>query len=365
MRIYADEERIKALLKHWDEDTPAHQRALARAASYVPEFKDTYADALSHLRKLQGDDAVYVAAIDRLKSAIAAELGRDRPDALEAVLNEYAEKYPRIGGLDAVRNDVRQYLEIDREARERNLGRFASRLAKARFATPPFKEKLRTLASNERFPPRQLLQQYDAVAKAWHQGDSRQALAGLQKMAGGAWADSVAREAERKKNIADQFAALQGGRDAKGYDERLQAFYFALDPDEDAWFMQAVEPEIARNRDRILKRAQDRFARAEALWRQYRDNGAIEGGQRLEGSITDKFRAQARLLSEANAEAQQGVRMHRQLKAEYPMQSAKLQEDIAAELELQRKSVQELRSVLEPALLKSKLELLGVQGGER
>ena len=83
IRIYADEERIKALLKHWDDDTIGHQRALARVETYVPEFKDPYAEALSHLRKLQSDASVYLAATDRLKSAIVTELNRDNPQALE------------------------------------------------------------------------------------------------------------------------------------------------------------------------------------------------------------------------------------------------------------------------------------------
>lgn len=359
LRIYGDEDRIKTLLKRWVDDTPIHQRALARVASYVPEFKDTYSDALSHLRRLQGSDAAYVAAIDRLKSSIAAELGRDHPEAIEGLLNDYADKYPRIGGLDTVRYDLHQYMEIDRYAREHDLGKLATRLASLRFATPPFQDKLRTLASSERFPPPKLLQQYDAVGKAWQKGDVKQAIAGLQKMAGGAWADGVAKELERKKNVASQFDALQAGRDAKGYDERLQSFYFALDPAQDGYFMKALEPDIARNRDRILKRAQDRIAQADALWRQYRDNGAIESGQRLDDKVTDKFRAQARLLSEANGDAQQGILIYKQLKADYPAQWNKLQDDIAAELNLQRKSLQELRSVLEPALLDSKLELLG------
>ena len=47
-----DEARIKAILQQWDEDTQAHQRAFVTISSYVPEFKDAYAEALSHLRKL-------------------------------------------------------------------------------------------------------------------------------------------------------------------------------------------------------------------------------------------------------------------------------------------------------------------------
>jgi hypothetical protein len=47
-----DEARIKSILQQWDEDTQGHQRAFVTISSYVPEFKDAYAEALSHLRKL-------------------------------------------------------------------------------------------------------------------------------------------------------------------------------------------------------------------------------------------------------------------------------------------------------------------------
>ncbi|HJW57329.1 MAG TPA: FHA domain-containing protein [Burkholderiaceae bacterium] len=47
-----DAARIKGILQQWDEDTQGHQRAFITISSYVPEFKDAYAEALSHLRKL-------------------------------------------------------------------------------------------------------------------------------------------------------------------------------------------------------------------------------------------------------------------------------------------------------------------------
>lgn len=359
LKLYADEDKIKALLQRWDDDTQAHQRALARIASYVPGFRDFYATALSHLRRLQSEDAVYITAMERLKSTISTELNQDRPQELNAVLDEYAQKYPRIAGLDSVRQDLRQYMEIDREARERNLGRLAALLAAARFSTTPFQARLNALAASDRFPPREVLQQYAAVSKAWHEGNIDQAIAGLQKMQGGRWDDGVAKELERKKGIAQQFAALQNMRGAKDYEERLGAFYAALDPGEDSYFIRTLEPDLVQYRDRILGRAQERVAQADALWRQYRENGAIEGGQRLEGTITDKFRNQAQMLSQAQDNARQGIRIYRQLKADYPPQWNSLQQEIDAEMELQRKSLQELQAVLEPALLKSKMELLG------
>jgi len=359
LKLYADENRIKTLLQRWDDDTQAHQRALARIASYVSGFRDFYAEALSHLRRLQSEDAVYVTAMERLKASIVTALNQDRPQELNAVLDEYAQKYPRIAGLDSVRQDLRQYMEIDHEAHERNLGRLAALLAAERFSTPAFQSRLNALAAGDRFPPREVLQQYAAVSKAWHEGNIDQAMAGLQKMQGGRWADGVAKELERKKAIAQQFADLQKMRGARDYDQRLEAFYAALDPGEDSYFIRAMESDLAQYRDRILGRAQEHVTQADALWHQYRENGAIENGQRLEGTITDKFRSQARLLSQAQANTRQGIRIYRQLKADYPPQWNDQQQEIDTEMELQRKSLQELQAVLEPALLKSKMELLG------
>lgn len=48
----ADAARIKLILKQWDDDTEQHQRAFSTISSYVPEYRDTYAIALSHVRKL-------------------------------------------------------------------------------------------------------------------------------------------------------------------------------------------------------------------------------------------------------------------------------------------------------------------------
>jgi pSer/pThr/pTyr-binding forkhead associated (FHA) protein len=365
IRIYSDEEQIKTLLKRWDEDTKAHQRAGARVSSYVPEFKDPYAEALSHLRKMQSDDAVYLAAIDRLKAAIDTELNRDRADALEPVLKEYSEKYPRLGGLESVREDLRQYIQIEKEASARNLGMLVTLLTKSRFLTPPFQAKFRTLTASDRLPPAEIIRQYQAVSAAWRQGDTSQAFDSLQKMNAGPWTDAASRELERKKKVMEQFTDLQKARGAKGYDERLLAFYGTLQADEDAYFIRATEADIGLFKDKALGRAQELMNRAQDQWRQYRANGVIEGRQRLEASISNQFRTQAGLLSQAEQSAQQGMRIVTQLKAGQPAEWSKVRDEISAEAELQRKSLLALRNVLEPALLKAKLALLGGSDEER
>jgi pSer/pThr/pTyr-binding forkhead associated (FHA) protein len=50
IRIYADEEKIRLLVKRWNDDTSRHQRALATIASYVPEFRDASPRRSSRLR---------------------------------------------------------------------------------------------------------------------------------------------------------------------------------------------------------------------------------------------------------------------------------------------------------------------------
>jgi len=365
IRMYADEDSIRNLLKQWQDGTQKHQRAFATISAAVPVFEEAYAEALSHVRKLQSDEAVYLAAIERLKTTVADELKRDTPAALEPVLKEYAEKYPRIGGLDALRKDLQLYTEIGNAARERDLARLSARMEKERFSTPPFQARFKALGTGDQLPPADLLAQYQAANQAWREGKTDAAFSGLEKLDAGPWAKSVAAQLQRRKGVAEQYAALQKARGSRDYDERLLAFYGALDPDDDVYFIRAMEPDVNRNRDKALARAQDLMNRAATRWKQYQDNGSIEGAQRLESNISNQFRNQARLLVEARQSAQQGLLIARQLRAEYPPQWNKLRDEIAAEAEQQRKAVQDLRMVLEPALLKEKLALLGGPGNEQ
>lgn len=107
IRIFRDEARIRDLVGRWRADTRGHQRAYARIAAQVPAFSDQYARTLSLLRKLESDEAVYLAAIERLQAAL--EAGRDNLDAaaVDSLLREYAERYPRLAGLDELRRRYR------------------------------------------------------------------------------------------------------------------------------------------------------------------------------------------------------------------------------------------------------------------
>ncbi|MDT8843224.1 FHA domain-containing protein [Paraburkholderia fungorum] len=363
IRMYADESTIKGLLQRWEDDAKGHQRALDRIASYVPVFAEPYAQALSHLRKLESDDSVYIAAIDRLNGTIRTELARDKPDALPAVLDDYAQRYPRLAGLDRVREDLRLYTEVLNAVLSRQLTSLLTLLRTVRFSTPPFQAQFQQLAAS-RLPSPDIIQRHDAASAAWQRGDTQQALSDLQAMPAGPWSDVIAAERAHKKALLDQFADLQKIRGSKDYEQRLLSFYASLDPTADAWFVQSIQKDVAALHDKALARAQDLLLRAQSLWKQYRANGPIGGTQRLEAGISPGFRSAARLLSDAQAAAQQGMRIYTQLKADHPADFDRLLADIDAEADLQRRSLTELRMVLDPGLLKAKLALIGGEQSE-
>ena len=359
IRIYADEDSIAALIDRWNNDTREHQRALARIASYVPQFGAPYAEALTHVRKLQSEATVHLGVIERLKSTIVAELKRDRPEALEPVLKEAAEKYPGLGGLDAVRQDLDRYLDIRSQARAGTPGRVFALMSKARFATPPFQERFRALAASRQLPPPELVQKYETVTGAWKGGQSEASLASLRQMAAGPWAGTLLREADRRQSVLTQFSALQQARGAAGYPEQLLAFRLALDAEEDVHFARATQADLDQHKDKVLARAQEAMGRARTLWQDYRKQGAIEAAQRSETSISDPFRARARLLADAASSAQLAAQLLAQLGATLPEESAAIHADIRAEAQQQRNALRELRNVLDPELVKNKLALLG------
>jgi hypothetical protein len=52
VRNPADGARIRQILRQWQDEQQAHQRASSTIASTLPAFRDTYAQAVSDLRKL-------------------------------------------------------------------------------------------------------------------------------------------------------------------------------------------------------------------------------------------------------------------------------------------------------------------------
>lgn len=363
IRLYADERPIAQLIARWNDDAKGHQRALARVSAYVPAFRDLHAEALSHLRRLESDRSVYLAAIERLNADLADGLARGEPEALSAVLDDYAGKYPRLAGIDVLREDLARYVALDEALQRRRLGPLVALMSRSAFATPPFRAQFERLVADE-LPPPALVAAWQQAAGDWREGRAAESVERLRGAAAGEWSEVVEEEVERRQTVARQFDGLRQARGGKGYEERLLAFYASLDPDEDAYFVGATEGDVRAHRAKLVARAKELLDRADASWRQYRSGGGIGGEQRLESGISGAFRTRAGQLSQAHADAQQGARIYAMLGEELPAPSAALRDEIDAEARLQRQSLRQLHMVLEPSVLKAKLALIGGRGDE-
>jgi hypothetical protein len=208
-------------------------------------------------------------------------------------------------------------------------------------------------------PPADLLQQYDAATEAWKDGNLDEALAGLQKMTGGPWGEDAAEELERRRGVTARFTALQQSRNEGGFVDQLLTFRESLDPDQDVYFLRATAADLKLQRDKVIARAQDAINQARTLWQEYQSTGAIDASQRIETSISDRFRTRAHLLAEASRYAQQGFLIYSQVDAAGAAQWTAIRDEIETEAREQRSRLHDLSNVVEPALLKTKLALLG------
>jgi hypothetical protein len=361
IRIYADEDSIARLVGRWNDDTGEHQRALDRIASHVPQFGDWYGEALTHLRRLQSEATVYLPVIERLKASIATELARDNADALEPLLKETADKYPGLGGLSSVSQDLARYIEIRRDADAHKTGRLFAQLRNAPFATPPFQQNIRELMESGQLPPADLLRQYDVATQAWQDGNTSMAFAELEKMSTGPWGEDAVKELERRQGVAARFDAIQRSRNESDFVDELVAFLGSLDAKEDVHFVRAAAADLNLQKDRVAELARDAMNRARKSWEEYRSNGAIDASQRIETSISDQFRARAGLLAEADSSARQGLLIYAQIDATRAAQWGSLRDEIEAEAREQRSKLRDLGRVIDPGLLAAKLALLGDQ----
>jgi hypothetical protein len=126
--------------------------------------------------------------------------------------------------------------------------------------------------------------------------------------------------------------------------------------------VRATDAGVERHRQAALARAQSAMTQARALWQQYLDSGAIDARQRSETAVGAEFRNRARLLAEAARQSELATQTFTQVGAAAPAAWAAIRDDIGREAQLQRSALLELRNVLEPALLRDKLALLGTTG---
>jgi len=363
--IFDGEDPARALIDRWESDPRGHQHALSRVATLIPEFKAPYAQALSQLRRLESDASVYRGAVDRLKSTLDSRLQAGDLDGVSALLREYAETYPRLTGVAALRTDLATYRALEADTATASLAVRLDRFAAAQFTTPPFTAALARLRA-ERLPADAELDRYRDAQAAWRAGDSARAITTLEALATGRWGDALADELAHRKAIAARFAAV-GTADTRagaGRDDLL-ALVAVLDPVDDRYFLDALAPALAKQREAAIAYADTRMKAATSAWAQYRADGPISDSERRELQVSAAFRSRAEALGRAQREADRALHLLRAVDASPPDGFAHQRQAIADEVATQRRALQDLRDDLDADRLADKLALIGGQGDEK
>lgn len=357
--MYKEEDSISDLVAWWKEDSKNRRRSLSTIAQHVADFTALRPQVFSHLRSLQNQKSLSLEAIEHLQQRVHQQLQQGDAQSLYAILDEFERKYPRITGVQTMRNDLDKYLLVESELQSNHWIQAQQTAADSTFATPLFQQRV-ALIVREQLPPESVTRRYRQARMDWQQGNTDKAIDALELLKNERWGEVADRSLQHKRKLIDDFEQLQESSGKPGYDKQILAFYRSLDPLEDVWFVASVEDEFQRYRSKALDKAKQQFAKARVAWDRYKKDGGIRGLQRLQASVTPVFRRLATALSDAYDAIAEAMEIHKLLDIDTQSEWYELYARITKEVRLQRQSLTELEMVLEPSLRRAKLELLPV-----
>ncbi len=355
--MFTEEDRINALVNQWEDDPKSHRRSLATVALRVPEFVALREQVFSHLRALQSQQSLSVAAIERLLLEVEQALDNGTASSLPPVLDEFEQTYPRISGIEKLHGDLEKYLQIDSKLQGNYWIQAHSLVNETQFETPLFADHIQRIRA-QKLPTTATLDSYQQAQVEWRQGEGEAAIATLEPLVMERWGEVAKRRQAHYRQVLDDYRELTQARDTSGYDRRLLEFYRMLDPVEDVYFTSSVEEEFQVHRSKALDKAKQLFVKAESAWKNYQSAGGIRGQHRLEAGVSKTYRRRATELKTASESIKQATRINSLLRVDSATEWVRLNDEITNEVRLQRQSLTELQMVLEPSLRQAKLELL-------
>lgn len=355
--IYKHEDSINALVERWDAERTSNRRLMTHILTLVPEFESVYNQTFSSLRTLQNEKATYLTALEKLKVTIKEKLDSNKTKELKSILREFSDKYPHIAGIENLQSDLEKYLMIQADIGNTNPIRLSKKMTMLALTTPPFKEKLAKLQAAV-MPPPKINEQFQQAYEAWQLGQIRQSLSLLKNLNHGEWAELAAQKLQRNTQILRNFLTLKEAQESDNYREHLFTFYNSLDPEEDVYFSRLLADDFQYHKEKALAKAQQTIAKAQKQWSTYLEEGRIQGIHRLETTISDTFRVQSRLLTQAHNHLAEVMHTYNLIQLDFPAEAKTLYQKIIREIRLQRQSLRELSMVLDHALLEAKLKLI-------
>ncbi|HEY0683222.1 MAG TPA: FHA domain-containing protein [Steroidobacter sp.] len=355
--LFRHETPIRTLVDEWRANSFRHQQIMDQIVTREPKFEGIHTRVFSSLTSLRSDNATYVKAIEQLQTAIEAALKRDDRAAIAKLINEFTANYPRVAGVDVLREDLARYDTLNQLVRQKELLQLVHLSRTAQFRTPIFANYVDGWLEKQ-LPPAEIIAKYAEASVAWNAGKHDQAIATLESVKSGPWGEVATRQIARYQKIGADYSALRAAKGSDGYYDRLLVMWSELRPNEDEHLIRALEPDFVAHRDQVLPRLNKSLERVRGYWSEYQTAGGITGVTRVEERVTPRFSGQAKRLSSAYREISTGARTYRLLQITPPPEWQTLQQEVVDEVQRQRRWLQDLDIVLEPVLLHAKLDLL-------
>lgn len=355
--MFRHEEPIRTLVEEWEANSFRRQQIMDQIATREPQFEHIQARVFSSLTTLRSDNALSVKAIEDLKASLQTALKRNERQGIEKRIDEFSASYPRVTGVDALREDLARYDTLNQLVQQKELLKLVHASRTAKFRTPVFSEYADTWLASV-LPPREIIAKHSAAAAAWRAGNHEKAIATLQSVKDGPWGEVATRQIARYQQIGTDYDTLLLSKGKQDYWDRLLVVWSSLRPDEDQHLIKTLEPDFLAHRDQVVPRLDQTLKRVRGYWSEYQGAGGIPGVVRVEGRVSPRFSGQAKRLSGAYREISSGARTYRLLQLTPSPEWQKLQQEVLDEVQRQRRWLEDLNIVLEPAVLRAKLELL-------
>jgi pSer/pThr/pTyr-binding forkhead associated (FHA) protein len=359
--LFRHEEPIKTLVADWDRDAFRRQQIMDQIVTQVPEFEHVHSQVFSSLRTLRSDNELYVKASEQLQSNVTAALKKNDRRGVDKLISDFATDYSHVGGLDVLNEDLARYDELTRLFEQKNLLELVRVSRATKFRTPVLAGYVDGwLAAS--LPPQDIIAKHAEAAAAWRAGNHDDAIAILEPLAAeakpGSWGDVAALQIARYRKVQADYEDLVVSRDSDNYWNKLLLVWSSLRPNEDEFIIRTLEPDFLAHREQVVPLLDQSLLRARDYWNNYENAGGIPGVVRVEDRVSERFSSQAKRLSSAYDEVVATSRTYRLLQVTPSAEWQSLQEQVVNEVERQRRWLQDLNIVLEPALLRAKLAML-------
>lgn len=356
--IFVTEDQIADLVARWDVDADGYRQVMDRISASVSQFNTTHTRLYSQLRTLRSEHNLYGPAIKTLSAQILVHLDSADAEQLQNEINRFIQKYPNVGGGKALGDDLNSYLLIKAAVDAGDpiaLKQLADHLD---FKTPPFKQKVQSLLVN--IPTDDFIAQIRKADQLWATGELDQAILMLETLQKKSETQLVGKLIERFRNVKSHWDELSTSGKPHNQ-EQLIALHNVLDKNRDAYLWSSLEGEFETLETDLLEQANNYFNSASVYWKEYLDNGGIWGGLRLESTVSDTYRTQAKLLSEAFSRVTKGAALFSTLSMQKSQTINAFEDQVKGEAKRQRKWINDLHLVLDQKTRSEKVSLLPIE----